>query len=220
VPKLLTLAVTWRDFTVLQSHTEYVTVPPGAVRESLRTSSPVTQITPGFGVGLGLGDLEGDFVGLGDFDGEGLVFDGDGLGLLEGVVLLDGLGFWVGLELFVGLGVGVLEGLGDFVGLAVMVGLLELAVGCGLTERVAGAGLIIGVLRPDEVGLDDGPASDIKLAFTACADPAPHTALTNGPAGAAMTGAMTGPDRRNRPAPAAAATCPTLTILTGTEALR
>jgi hypothetical protein len=83
--------------TVLQSHTEYVTVPPGEVRESLRTIPPVTQITPGFGVGLLVGDFVGvgDFDGLGDFDGVG-DFDGlgdlDGDGLLDGVVLFDGLG--------------------------------------------------------------------------------------------------------------------------------
>jgi hypothetical protein len=224
LPKLVTLAVTWRAFTVLQSHTEYVTVPPGAVRESLRTSSPVTQITPGFGEGLGdlvgLGDFdgEGDFVGLGDFDGDGL---------FVGVVLFDGLGLCVGLELFVGLGVGVFVGLADLVGAGVWLGLadfvglgvavaLGLVVGCGLTV----SGLIAGTFRPEELGLADGSASGIKLACTACVDAVPHTAPSSDRLGAAKTGATVGPASRNSPAPAATATCPTRTILTGTTALR
>ncbi len=202
---------------MLQSHTEYVTVPPGEVRESLRTIPPVTQITPGFGVGLLVGDFDGlgDFDGVGDFDGLG-DFEGDGL--LDGVVLLDGLGVWVGLELFVGLGVpdavGDLVGSDDFDGVGEALGVL---VGLALREMV-GRGLIEGVFRPDEIGLE--PVSGIRLAPTACADAVPQTAVSSGLIGAAMTGATAGPDTRNRPAPAATAACPTRTILTGTAALR
>jgi hypothetical protein len=226
VPKLLTRAVTCRAFTVLQNQTEYVTVPPGEVRESLRTSSPVTQITPGFG--FGFGDFEGDFVGVGDFDGDGLVdLDGDGLGLLEGVVLFDGLGLCDGFGVLLGVGdadgLGVLVGLADFVGLGVEVGTpdaLALLVGCGLRVRALGRGLIIGVLRPDELGLEAGPASGIRVARTVCVDARPQTAVSAGPLEAAKTGATAGPDSKNSPAPVAAATCPTRTILTGTAALR
>jgi hypothetical protein len=212
VPKTLTLAVTCRAFTVLQSQIEYVTVPPGEVREEPRSNSPVTQITPGFGVGL----CDGDFVGFGDFDGLG-DFVGllDGLGLLDGVVVFEGLGLWLGLELFVGLGVGVGVLVGfDPVGVAL--GVLD---GCELAVCVTvGRGLMEGTFRPDELGL--GPVSGIWLAFTACADAVPHTALSNGPLGAPRAGATAGPDTRNRPAPAATAACPTRTILTGTAALR
>ena len=200
--------MTCRAFTVLQNHTEYVTTPPGEVRESLRTSSPVTQITPGFGVGVG--DLDGDFDGLGDFDGDGLVLDGDGLGLLEGVVLFDGLGLCVGVLVGLGdlVGVGVGVALGDFDAVGVDDGWLEVAVGFGLTELLVGRGLIFGAV------------SGIMLARTACADARPHTASSKGVLGAAKTGATAGPATRNSPAPAATAACPTRTILTGTAALR
>ncbi len=204
---------------MLQSHTEYVTVPPGEVRESLRTSSPVTQSTPGFGVG----DLEGDFDGLGDLDGLG-DFEGDGLpdgdfdglGLLEGVVLFDGLGLCDGFGVL--LGDGVVEGVDDSDGLADCEGL---GPAVAVLDLVAvGRGLIMGVFRPDELGLEALPASGIMLARTACADARPHTALSKGLLGAARTGETAGPDSRNRPAPVATAACPTRTILTGTAALR
>jgi len=221
VPKLLTLAVTCLAFTVLQSHTEYVTTPPGEVRDSLRTSSPVTQSTPGFGVG----DLEGDFVGVGDFDGLGdldgdglFVGDFDGLGLLEGVVLFDGLGLCEGFGVLLGdgveVGVGELDGLADCEVLGPEVGVMD------LLALTVGRGLIIGAFRPDELGLEAGPVSSIMLARTASDDARPHTELSKGLLGAARTGAMVGPDSKNSPAPAATAACPTRTILTGTAALR
>jgi len=203
--------VTCFAFTVLQSHTEYVTVPPGEVRESLRTSSPVTQSTPGFGVG----DLVGDFDGLGDFDGDGLcVGDFDGLGLLEGVVLVDGLGLCDGFGVLLGdvEGVGDLDGLADCEGLGPEVAVLDLV--------AVGRGLIMGVFRPDELGLEALPAPSIMLARTASDDARPHTEFSKGLLGAARTGAIVGPESRNSPAPAATAACPTRTILTGTAALR
>lgn len=205
---------------MLQSQTEYVTVPPGIVRDSPRTNSPVTQITPGFGGGLGdlVGDLVGvgvgDFVGLGDFVG-------DGLGLLVGVVLLDGLGLCVGFELFVGVGVAVFVGLADWVGSGGLLGLADLdGAGVELGLGVTACGLIAGTFRPDELGLAEASASGSTLARTTCADAVPHTALSSDLLGEAITGATVGPASRNSPAPAATATCPTRTILTGTTALR
>lgn len=138
-----------------------------------------------------------DGVGLGDLDGEEL-------GLLDGEVLFDGLVLPVGL----------LDGVGLTVGLVLLDG-FELPVGLGLTD---GLGLPVG---PGLVtlALAVGPESNTMLASTTCVAAGPHP-LRSGTAGAASAGATAGPDIRKIPAPAATATCPARTTLTGTVALR
>jgi len=159
------------------------------------------------GGGVGFGDLDLDGDGLGDFDG-------DLLGLFDGVVLLDGLGLREGLVL-VGVGVAVDE-LGVGVEVWVEVELwLGLSEPDGLPGEIVSAGvrLCVGLapIRPAD--------SANTLAWTVAAAPEPHRP-PSGATGSASTGAIAGPDSRNRPAPVATATCPTRTTLTGTAALR
>jgi hypothetical protein len=198
-----TLAVTWRDLTVLQTQIEYVTVPRGRTFESRCTSEADTQMAPGFGVGVG------DFDGLGDWDGLGDLV-GEGLGLLDGVVVFEGDGL-------VAVGLGLPVALGPLVGLGLPLA-LGLPVGLGLRD---GLELPVGLTLPlaGELALADGPESEMRLALMALVEADPHR-LLSGKVGSASTGATAGPDSRNKPAPAAAATCPTRTTLTGTAALR
>ncbi len=96
--------------TVLQTQSEYLTVPPGLVFELCCTSWPVTQIAPALCERLGDGDGDGEVDLVGDVDGDGLgERDLDGLGLL----LADWLGLsdWLVLDDPVGLGLGLVDGL-------------------------------------------------------------------------------------------------------------
>lgn len=162
-------------------------MPPGLACESWRTSEALTQRAPGFGVGVGVGDFDG----LGDFDGDGLGdLDGEELGVLDGDVLFDGLG----------LKLGVLDGLGLPVGLGLLVG-LELPVGPGLVT----------------LALAEGPAIGSALASTTIVAAVEMHRLRSGTTGSASAGAITGPDSKKRPAPAATVTCPARTTLTGTR---
>jgi hypothetical protein len=170
-------------------------VPRGRTFESRCTSDAATQKAPGLGVGVG------DFDGLGDWDGLG-DFVGVELGLLDGVVVFEGDGLvTVGLGLPVALGLPVGLGLRDG---------LELPVGLGLRD---------GLELPVGLGLADWPGPEIRLALIAVVEADPHR-LLSGKVGSASAGATAGPDSRNKPAPAATATCPTRTTLTGTAVLR
>ncbi len=105
-PLMLAVAFTRRAATVLQIQTAYLNVPPGTARDWCTRILAETQITPLLGDGLG--ELDGDELGLVLCDGLGLaewldVWDGvglcDGLGLAEPVELCDGLGLCDGLAL-------------------------------------------------------------------------------------------------------------------------
>ena len=139
----------------------------------------------------GLGVGFGVGLGLGDFDGVGDL-DGEKVGVLDGEVLFDGLVVLVGL----------FDGVGLLVGLGLRDG-LELPVGPGLVP----------------LALAEGPESRSALACTTAVIAEPHRPRA-GTAESASAGAIADPDNRKIPAPAATATCPVRTTLTGTVALR
>jgi hypothetical protein len=146
-----------------------------------------------------VGEGLGDFVGLGDLDG-------DGLGLFDGLVLPDGLGEFDGLGDF------------DFVALPLGSGLLDtelLLLGVGVPVGLELAG---GVELAVEEGVPGIALPDKVVACTTAVDTDPHNDA--GLAGAAKAGPIAGPENKNSPAPAAAATWPARTTPTGTAALR
>ena len=96
-------------FTLLQTQIEYSSEPPAHVAVPLLSTCAVTHSAPCLGGGLA--ECEGDGDGLADFDGEGEgdgLFDGlfDGLGLVVGVIVDVGLVVWVLVD-----GLGLPDGL-------------------------------------------------------------------------------------------------------------
>lgn len=63
-PELDTVAVTEVAGVVLQVQIEYVISPPGHAFDWPRSICPVTQMTPGFWDGVGLGELDPELVGV------------------------------------------------------------------------------------------------------------------------------------------------------------
>jgi hypothetical protein len=141
-------------------------MPPGCVCELRRTSCPVTQMAPAFGDG----DLVGD--GLGDFDGGGDDLVGEGVGVLTGVELRDGLGAAGRLGVLVG--EVEVDGLGVLVAVAVPVGLGALdSVG-----SLVGPGLRVGVALTVDLGPASGSAPENCVApWDEGTPPVPHRLL-------------------------------------------
>lgn len=76
---------------VLQTQIEYVISPPGQIFDRLRAICEVMQMTPGVGDGVGLGELDGELVGLPDGCVLGVPLGVDDVVLCDGVGVSDGI---------------------------------------------------------------------------------------------------------------------------------